>query len=204
MLEGVEEQSEEQQQGPAAVEEEAEGVGEEVGEDEGGEYVEEEVPATVDPELEEMKRKVQEMEDEAAKLKAMQQQLQDESQEKSADETSIYVGQVDYDATPEELQSHFSSCGTINRVTILCDKFTGKSKGYAYVEFEDKDSVANAVLLDNSIFKGRQLKVSAKRTNVPGRGRGRGRFGGYRGRGRGGFRGYGRGYYRGRRGYRPY
>lgn len=39
--------------------------------------------------------------------------------------------QVDYGATPEEIQGHFQACGTINRVTILCDKFTGHPKGYA-------------------------------------------------------------------------
>ena len=38
--------------------------------------------------------------------------------------------QVDYGATPEEIQAHFQACGTINRVTILCDKFTGHPKGY--------------------------------------------------------------------------
>lgn len=37
--------------------------------------------------------------------------------------------QVDYGATPEEIQQHFQSCGTINRVTILCDKFSGHPKG---------------------------------------------------------------------------
>lgn len=37
--------------------------------------------------------------------------------------------QVDYSATPEEIQGHFQSAGTINRVTILCDKFTGHPKG---------------------------------------------------------------------------
>ena len=47
------------------------------------------------------------------------------------DSRSIYVGNVDYGATPEELQNHFQSCGTINRVTILCDKFTGHPKGFA-------------------------------------------------------------------------
>ncbi|RYH29778.1 hypothetical protein EON65_07325 [archaeon] len=40
-----------------------------------------------------------------------------------------YVGQVDYQATPEELQAHFAPCGTINRVTIICDKITGQAKG---------------------------------------------------------------------------
>jgi RNA recognition motif. (a.k.a. RRM, RBD, or RNP domain) len=48
---------------------------------------------------------------------------------------SIYVGQVDYSAKPEELLSHFEACGTVERVTIVCDKFTGTPKGYAYLEF---------------------------------------------------------------------
>lgn len=39
--------------------------------------------------------------------------------------------QVDYSATPEEIQAHFQACGIINRVTILCDKFTGHPKGSA-------------------------------------------------------------------------
>ena len=39
-----------------------------------------------------------------------------------ADSRSIYVGNVDYLCTPEELQLHFQACGTVNRVTILTDK----------------------------------------------------------------------------------
>ncbi len=39
------------------------------------------------------------------------------------DSRSIYVGNVDYSCTPEELQLHFQGCGTVNRVTILTDKF---------------------------------------------------------------------------------
>lgn len=69
------------------------------------------------------------------------------------------MGQVDYDATPDELQSHFEACGTINRVTILCDKFSGRPKGYAYIEFADKDGAENALSLEGSPFKGRTLKV---------------------------------------------
>lgn len=42
---------------------------------------------------------------------------------------SIYVGQVDYGATPEELLNHFEACGTVERVTIVCDKHTGRPKG---------------------------------------------------------------------------
>ena len=47
-----------------------------------------------------------------------------------------YVGQVDYEATAEELRAHFASCGTINRVTIICDKITGLSKGYFIIDIK--------------------------------------------------------------------
>lgn len=40
-----------------------------------------------------------------------------------ADSRSIYVGNVDWGCTPEELQQHFANCGTVNRVTILTDRF---------------------------------------------------------------------------------
>jgi polyadenylate-binding protein 2 len=114
---------------------------------------------------------------------------------------------------PHALFSFTQSCGTVNRVTILTDKF-GNPKAFAYIEFLEVDAVNNALLLDNTDLKGRPLKVSQKRTNVPGlkqRGRGgrgmaAGRGGGYgapaygapygggRG-GRGGFHGAPRGGY---------
>eukprot|EP00563_Minutocellus_polymorphus_P013806 CAMPEP_0181051188 /NCGR_PEP_ID=MMETSP1070-20121207/16920_1 /TAXON_ID=265543 /ORGANISM="Minutocellus polymorphus, Strain NH13" /LENGTH=135 /DNA_ID=CAMNT_0023130191 /DNA_START=85 /DNA_END=492 /DNA_ORIENTATION=+ len=52
------------------------------------------------------------------------------------DGCSIYVGQVDYSTTPEELLAHFEACGQVERVTIVCDKYTGKPKGFAYLEFQ--------------------------------------------------------------------
>uniref|UniRef100_A0A2P2M8I8 RRM domain-containing protein n=1 Tax=Rhizophora mucronata TaxID=61149 RepID=A0A2P2M8I8_RHIMU len=66
--------------------------------------------------------------------------------------------QVDYACSPEEVQQHFQSCGTVNRVTILTDKF-GQPKGFAYVEFVENDAVQNALLLNESELHGRQLKV---------------------------------------------
>lgn len=82
-----------------------------------------------------MKRRVAEMEAEAAKLREMQATLDKESNElredkEDIDARSIFVGNVDYGASPEEIQAHFQSCGSINRVTILLDKFTGHPKGY--------------------------------------------------------------------------
>lgn len=82
-----------------------------------------------------MKRRVAEMEEEAAKLREMQASLdkeQDNLREdrEDIDSRSIFVGNVDYAASPEEIQAHFQSCGSINRVTILLDKFTGHPKGF--------------------------------------------------------------------------
>ncbi|KAL9081707.1 MAG: hypothetical protein Q9159_007105 [Coniocarpon cinnabarinum] len=129
-----------------------------------------------------MKKRVQEMEAEAARLREMQSQLDQNNEPRESkeevDQRSIFVGNVDYGASPEEIQAHFQSCGSINRVTILLDKFTGHPKGYAYVEFSDPNLVQQAVSLNESVFRGRSLKVVPKRTNLPGyssrRGRGRG------------------------------
>ncbi|XP_054236293.1 embryonic polyadenylate-binding protein 2 isoform X3 [Homo sapiens] len=92
-----------------------------------------------------------------------------------ADHRSVYVGNVDYGGSAEELEAHFSRCGEVHRVTILCDKFSGHPKGYAYIEFATKGSVQAAVELDQSLFRGRVIKVRRpllhvlpKRTNFPG------------------------------------
>lgn len=67
--------------------------------------------------------------------------------------------QVDYSCTPEEVQLHFQSCGTVNRVTIRTDKY-GQPKGYAYVEFLETEAVQEALQLNESELHGRQLKVN--------------------------------------------
>jgi len=157
-----------------------------------------------------MKQKIKEMEAEAKKIEAMQ-ALAESSRPAipangpEADAASVYVGNVDYSTRPEELQTFFSSCGAVERVTIITDKFTGQPKGYAYVQFKSAEAVANAVLINDSEFKGRMLKINEKRTNVPGYAPSRGYRGGYsRYRGYRGYRGRGyRSRYRGR-GYRGY
>ena len=124
----------------------------------------------VEQELEAMKNKVKEMEDEAEKLRKIQEQVEEGLAEEGdetaeADRQSVYVGQVDYSATPEELQEHFAACGTVNRVTILCDQFRNP-KGYAYIEFDSPEAVEAAVALNESEFKGRQIKVRAPRARA--------------------------------------
>ncbi|KAI9674347.1 MAG: cytoplasmic RNA-binding protein [Trizodia sp. TS-e1964] len=161
-------------------------------------------------EINAMKRRVAEMEEEAAKLREMQANLDQthhdlREDKEDIDARSIFVGNVDYQASPEEIQAHFQSCGSINRVTILLDKFSGHPKGYAYVEFTEPSLVALALVLNESVFRGRNLKVVPKRTNVPGMSRGGGpmmRGGGGRGMMRGGPRGRGGYAPRGGSGYR--
>ncbi|KAJ7946740.1 polyadenylate-binding protein 2-like [Quillaja saponaria] len=132
-------------------------------------------------ELDDMKRRLKEMENEAAALREMQAKVEKEmssvqdpttvaasqANREEVDSRSAFVGNVDYSCTPEEVQQHFQSCGTVNRVTIRTDKF-GQPKGYAYVEFLEVEAVQEALLLNESELHGRQLKVTAKRTNVPG------------------------------------
>lgn len=182
-----------------------------------------------DQELEAIRKRVKEMEEEAQRLKEMQNEVDLAMQPQAmnpetvgalqvlggasvafpsleekieADARSIYVGQVEYNATAEDVEAHFRGCGAVNRVTIICDKFSGHPKGFGYIEFADKESVETAMALDGSLLKGRSIKVSPKRTNKPGitisdraRARARGRGRGFRGRGigpmRGGMRGRG-------------
>lgn len=129
---------------------------------------------TTDLEIEAMKRRVKEMEEEAAKIEALQYSVEKSMKSEpihqggnsQADSKSIYVGNVDYTTSPEELREFFQSCGIVNRITILCDRWSGHPKGYAYIEFKDQDAVVNAMILNETTFKGRLLKISPKRTNI--------------------------------------
>lgn len=116
---------------------------------------------------------MKEFEAEAEKLRVAQEQQNEklkmsspggtdtsEEERKQSDDRSICIKCVDYAATPVELEAHFKGCGKINRVFIKTDKYTGRSQGYAYLEFADKDSVETALALDGSLFRGRQIVVS--------------------------------------------
>jgi polyadenylate-binding protein 2 len=115
-------------------------------------------------EISAMKRRVAEMEQEAAKLRELHAALEERNQEVSddrndVDSRSIFVGNVDYSVSPEEIQAHFQSCGSINRVTILLDKFTGQPKGYSslplpYFLAPDFARLARAYRADHQIIPG--------------------------------------------------
>lgn len=202
---------------------------------EAGENPEEEEGEGEDAEVEELKRRLLELEQEEQQQTleseqhgAAPQQTQTQQQAPQAgglppaavDENSIHVGNLPERTTPDDLQAHFKTCGDVKRITIICDKWTGRPKGFAYVEFLESTAVELALNFNETMINGNTITVTAKRQNVPAfllRGRGGGyrggppRGGGYRGRGGGGggYRGgppRGGGAYRGNytRGYAPY
>jgi len=128
----------------------------------------------IDNEIQELELEMENMEKETQQVLS-EHTTNDEPSNAETDKRSVYVGNVDYHAAPEELQEHFKSCGPINRITIMVDKYTCCPKGFAYMEFVEEESVKNAVLLNDSLFRGRQLKVVAKRTNLPGWNKGKGK-----------------------------
>lgn len=134
----------------------------------------------IDPELEAIKARVKEMEEEAEKIKQMQTEVDKQmagsttglsaalslEEKQEIDTRSVYVGNVDYGASAEELEAHFHGCGTINRVTILCNKADGHPKGFAYIEFGSKEYVETALAMNETLFRGRQIKVIYIQSNI--------------------------------------
>ena len=74
---------------------------------------------------------------------------------------NIYVGNLAYTVTESELQEAFSEFGEISSVRLVSDKFSGKSKGFGFIEMpnnSEADAAINA--LNESSFKGRDIKVN--------------------------------------------
>ncbi|MFM8454119.1 MAG: RNA recognition motif domain-containing protein [Gammaproteobacteria bacterium] len=74
--------------------------------------------------------------------------------------SKIYVGNVDYRATEDELASLFSQFGQIEFVNIPIDKYTGRARGYGFVSFTSNKEAQRAVELNGTEFRGRSLQVS--------------------------------------------
>jgi RNA recognition motif-containing protein len=103
---------------------------------------------------------------------------------------NIYVGNLSYETTEENLKEAFEVFGEVNTVKIIKDNYTGRSKGFGFVEMPAKAEAQSAIEgLNGKDLKGRSLNVSEARPRPEGR-RGGSRPGGSR-RG-GGKRGGGR------------
>ncbi len=73
----------------------------------------------------------------------------------------LYVGNLPYSATEDELRESFSQCGTVMSVKIISDRETGRSKGFAFVEMSSEDEATMAITnLNGAALGGRPLKIS--------------------------------------------
>ena len=77
---------------------------------------------------------------------------------------NIYVGNLPYSATEDELRDAFAAFGDVSKVNLITDKFTGQSKGFAFVEMADKASGEAAINgLNETPMGGRNMKVNQAR-----------------------------------------
>lgn len=77
---------------------------------------------------------------------------------------NIYLGNISYNATEDSIKKLFEQFGRVSGVKIIMDKFTGKSKGFAFVEMENREEGLKAINeLDGKDFLGRNIKVNEAR-----------------------------------------
>jgi len=109
----------------------------------------------------------------------------------------IYVGNLSYEATEQELRQEFEAFGEVASVDIITDKYSGRPKGFAFVEMTSKTEAEAAIAgLNGKTFKDRSIVVNESRPRTEhrgggsygnrSRGYGSGSYGGKKG---GGFRG---------------
>jgi len=104
--------------------------------------------------------------------------------------TNIFVGNLSYQTTQEDLRAAFSQFGNVEQVTIVADRDTGKSRGFAFVEMTNPQDAQTAMTqLNGADLNGRALNVNEARPKPSGSSGGRGFGGGdrrgYAGGGRG-------------------
>lgn len=93
--------------------------------------------------------------------------------------TNIFVGNLSYQTTQEDLHAAFAQYGNVERVSIITDRDTGQPRGFAFVEMTEKRDAENAIAqLNGAEMNGRALNVNEARPKASGGG-----FGGRGGRG---------------------
>jgi len=78
--------------------------------------------------------------------------------------TNIYVGNLSYQMSDDQLRDAFAAYGTVNSARIIMDRDTGRSKGFGFVEMEDDAQAQDAISkMDGQEVDGRALKVNVAR-----------------------------------------
>ena len=90
----------------------------------------------------------------------------------------LYVGNLSFSATEQDLQDAFGEIGTVESINIIEDRDTGRSRGFGFVEMSSKEEGQNAISqLDGTELDGRNLKVNEAKPREN-RGGGGGGYGG--------------------------
>lgn len=100
--------------------------------------------------------------------------------------TRLYIGNLPYTMTDNDLAQLFSSAGEVKTAEVVRDRETGQSKGFGFVEMKDAPGAEKALQMNGASFQNRQIRVDAARPREPREG---GFGGGDRGGDRGGFGG---------------
>src|SRR5260221_14303265 len=79
-------------------------------------------------------------------------------------ESRLFVGNLSYQTMENDLQEYFSQAGVVSSVNLMLDKFTGKSRGFAFVEYSTTEEANKAVeMFHSKDFQGRALTVNIAR-----------------------------------------
>ena len=77
---------------------------------------------------------------------------------------NIYVGNLPYSVDDDELKNAFSSFGEVDKASVITDKYSGRSKGFGFVEMSDQSAAEEAIkALDGSEMQGRNIRVNQAR-----------------------------------------
>ena len=108
--------------------------------------------------------------------------------------TRLYVGNLNFRTTSDELRAHFSQAGEVESASVVEDRETGRSRGFGFVEMATSEGAAAAIeQFNGKDFNGRNITVNEARPRTERGGGGGGGYGGGRDRDRGGYGGGGGG-----------
>jgi len=75
-------------------------------------------------------------------------------------ENKLYVGSLSYSTTEDSLKDHFSQAGEVTSATIIIDKYSGRSKGFGFVEMSSEEEAQKAIeMLNGKDFEGREIII---------------------------------------------
>jgi len=80
----------------------------------------------------------------------------------------LYVGNLPYSTTDDQLKEHFSQAGKVDSANVITDKMSGRSKGFGFVEMSTEEEAQAAIdTLNGKPFEGRELRIDEARPMKP-------------------------------------